>query len=116
MEINLKLQEKDKDTLLDKNQDLERNLKKILEATKDSSFKDTKEISNLRGKDQLNSKFFKSLNTNNVITANSNNFSSSNFLGSNMNSQSTNENMKIEELKPARIFVNQNNEIEIKNQ
>ena len=28
MEINLKLQEKDKDTLLDKNQDLERNLKK----------------------------------------------------------------------------------------
>jgi hypothetical protein len=116
---SLKLLEFEKISLSEKNLELERNLKKKLESAalnnKELSFSETKEFSNLRNKDQLNSKYFKSMNhSNNIPTTMINNYSS-NFLSSNfINTQPTFE-MKVEELKPAKLYVNGRKEIEIKN-
>ena len=116
---SLKLLEFEKISLSEKNVELERNLKKKLESEalnkKELSFTETKELSNLRNKDQLNSKYFKSMNHSNNIPTTVINNSSSNFLSSNfINTQPTYE-MKVEELKPAKLFVNDRKEIEIKN-
>ncbi len=116
---SLKLLEFEKISLTEKNVELERNLKKKLESEalnkKEVSFTETKELSNLRNKDQLNSKYFKSMNHSNNIPTTVINNSSSNFLSSNfINTQPTYE-MKVEELKPAKLFVNDRKEIEIKN-
>ena len=101
--------------------ELEKNLKRRLETetvfNKDNSIKESREISNLKGKELLNSKYFKSLNhSNNLPTTSNNNYTSSNLITSNyINTQNTNENIKVEELKPARIILNERNQIQIKN-
>ena len=98
---------------------MERNLKKRLESdafiSKELSINESKELSNLRSKDQLNSKYFKSMISGNNNPSTMVNNNPSNITGSNfMNTQQTYD-IKVEELKPAKLFVNNRNEIEIKN-